>query len=163
MKNKWLFFFVLAGVIVILDQVTKLYVHTQFDLHESVPVIDNIFHLTYVRNYGAAFGFLANSHPEFRTVFFLTVPLIALIAIVYLMRSVPAHDKWQVAALSCIFSGALGNYVDRLKFGYVVDFLDFHYYELWTYPAFNIADMAIVGGVGTLLILMSRQSNGSGV
>lgn len=163
MKNKVLIFLSLAGFIVALDQLVKVYIHTHFSLHESLPVIDGIFHITYVRNLGAAFGFLADSHPDFRTTFFAIVPVIAFAIILYILKGVASTDRWQISALSCIFAGALGNYIDRLKYGFVVDFLDFHYFDVWSYPAFNVADMAIVGGVGCLLILMSRTTKSESV
>ncbi|KYG66171.1 signal peptidase II [Bdellovibrio bacteriovorus] len=154
MKKKYIWLLLTSGLLIALDQVTKAYVHTHFHLGESVPVITNFFNFTYVRNFGAAFGFLAESHPQFREMFFLAMPPIALIIILGILRSVKEDDTKQILALSSIFGGAIGNYIDRLRFRYVIDFLDFHLYNRWSWPAFNIADMAIVGGVCLLLILM---------
>ncbi len=136
----------------------KVYVHTHFHLGESVIVIPNFFNLTYVRNFGAAFGFLAESHPSFREIFFLSMPPIALVIILGILRGVKDTDTKQIIALSSIFGGAIGNYIDRVRFRYVIDFLDFHLYNRWSWPAFNIADMAIVGGVGLLLLLMFLEN-----
>lgn len=154
MKKKYLWLAAIAGFLVALDQVVKLYIHTHYHLGESTVVIPNFFNLTYVRNFGAAFGFLAESHPSFRELFFLSMPPIALIIILGILRGVKDTDTKQIIALSSIFGGAIGNYIDRLRFRYVIDFLDFHLYGKWSWPAFNIADMAIVGGVGLLLALM---------
>ncbi|MEN0059902.1 MAG: signal peptidase II [Bdellovibrio sp.] len=154
MKKKYIWLLLISGLIIALDQLTKVYVHTHFHLGESVSVIPNFFNFTYVRNFGAAFGFLAESHPSFRELFFLAMPPIALIIILAILRSVQDDDKVQIIALSGIFGGAIGNYIDRLRFRYVIDFLDFHLYNRWSWPAFNIADMAIVGGVSLLLLLM---------
>lgn len=154
MKKKYLWLLAIAGVLIALDQLTKVYVHTHFHLGESVVVIPNFFNFTYVRNFGAAFGFLAESHPSFRELFFLSMPPIALVIILGILRGVEDNDTKQIIALSSIFGGAIGNYIDRLRFRYVIDFLDFHLYNRWSWPAFNIADMAIVGGVGLLLLLM---------
>ncbi|MFS4459463.1 signal peptidase II [Bdellovibrio sp. HCB2-146] len=154
MKKKYLWLLAISGVLVALDQLTKAYVHTHFHLGESVIVIPNFFNFTYVRNFGAAFGFLAESHPSFRELFFLSMPPIALVIILGILRGVKDSDTRQIIALSSIFGGAIGNYIDRLRFRYVIDFLDFHLYNRWSWPAFNIADMAIVGGVGLLLLLM---------
>lgn len=154
MKKKYLWLLAIAGVLIALDQLTKVYVHTHFHLGESVVVMPNFFNFTYVRNFGAAFGFLAESHPSFREIFFLSMPPIALVIILGILRGVPDSDTKQIIALSSIFGGAIGNYIDRLRFRYVIDFLDFHLYNRWSWPAFNIADMAIVGGVGLLLMLM---------
>lgn len=158
MKKKYLWLVVIAGFLVAFDQVVKLYIHTHYHLGESTAVIPNFFNLTYVRNFGAAFGFLAESHPSFRELFFLSMPPIALIIILGILRGVKDTDTKQIIALSSIFGGAIGNYIDRLRFRYVIDFLDFHIYGKWSWPAFNIADMAIVGGVGLLLVLMFMEN-----
>ncbi|UXR64294.1 signal peptidase II [Bdellovibrio bacteriovorus] len=158
MKNKYIWLVLISGFLVALDQLVKVYVHTHFHLGESVIVIPNFFNLTYVRNFGAAFGFLAESHPSFREIFFLSMPPIALVIILGILRGVKDTDTKQIIALSSIFGGAIGNYIDRVRFRYVIDFLDFHLYNRWSWPAFNIADMAIVGGVGLLLLLMFLEN-----
>lgn len=158
MKKKYIWLVLISAFLVAADQVTKVYVHTHFHLGESISVIPNFFNLTYVRNFGAAFGFLAESHPSFRELFFLSMPPIALIIILGILRGVKDDDTKQILALSSIFGGAIGNYIDRLRFRYVIDFLDFHLYNRWSWPAFNIADMAIVGGVAMLLFLMFLEN-----
>lgn len=155
LESKYLVLAAFAGFIVALDQLTKIYIHANFALGESVPVIRDIFHITYVRNLGAAFGIFREMPELFRTIFFLSMPPIAMVIIVTMLKSVPGTDRWQVLALSGIFGGAVGNYIDRLRFGYVIDFLDFHYKNVWSYPAFNVADSAIVVGVGILLAIMT--------
>ena len=158
MKKKYIWLVLISGLLVAMDQLVKVYVHTHFHLGESVIVIPNFFNLTYVRNFGAAFGFLAESHPSFREIFFLSMPPIALLIILGILRGVKDDDTKQIIALSSIFGGAIGNYIDRVRFRYVIDFLDFHLYNRWSWPAFNIADMAIVGGVGLLLLLMFLEN-----
>lgn len=154
MKKKYVILAAFSGFLVALDQILKMFIHTRYQLGESTPVINGFFNITYVRNYGAAFGFLSDSHPAFREIFFLAMPPVALIIILLILRGVKDSDKWQIFALSSVFGGAIGNYIDRLRFRYVIDFLDFHLQEKYTWPAFNIADMAIVGGVMLLLLLM---------
>lgn len=158
MKKKYLFLIAISSFFTVLDQLVKIIVHTSYHHGESTPVIENIFHITYVRNYGAAFGFLAESHPVFREIFFLIMPPVAMIMIFFLLKSTKETEKWQIIALSSIMGGAIGNYIDRLRFRYVIDYLDFHYYDKWSYPAFNIADMAIVGGVCLLILLYFIES-----
>jgi len=153
-KKKYLVLTALSAVIVVLDQIVKMYVHSHFQLGESTPVWPGFFNITYVRNFGAAFGFLHQSQPTFREIFFLTMPPIALVIILVILRGVKDNDWPQILALSSVFGGAIGNYIDRVRFRYVIDFLDFHWRETYTYPAFNVADMAIVIGVGVLLFLM---------
>jgi signal peptidase II len=158
MNKKYIWLLAISGFLISLDQIIKVYVHTHFTLGESLTVIPNLFNLTYVRNFGAAFGFLAESHPQFREIFFLAMPPVALIIILAILRGVKNEDTKQIIALSSIFGGAIGNYIDRIRFRYVIDFLDFHIYGRWSWPAFNIADMAIVGGVGLLLLLMMIEN-----
>ena len=153
MKLKYLILAAIAGAIVTIDQATKMYVHTHFQLHESVELISGFFNFTYVRNFGAAFGFLAESHQAFREFFFLSMPPVALLIILAILRTVSEVDRWTIVSLSLVFGGAIGNYIDRIRFRYVIDFLDFHIQKIYTWPAFNIANSAIVVGVAVLLFL----------
>jgi signal peptidase II len=157
MKSKYLVFAWVILFLLVIDQAVKIYVHTQFQLGESIPVIRDFFHITYVRNSGAAFGLLSDSPETFRHLFFLSIPVIAVVMIFFMLRSTPDWDHVQIYALSSIAGGALGNYVDRLRYGYVVDYLDFHYKNVYSYPAFNIADSAIVVGVFCLSLLIIRD------
>jgi len=152
MKTKYLLLVTISGAIICLDQVTKLQIITSFRYGESLPVIADYFNITYVRNLGAAFGFLATLPETIRESFFLAMPPIALAVILHILRSVPDTDRIQVVGFSLIFGGAIGNYIDRLRFGYVVDFLDFHIQHKYVWPAFNVADSAIVTGVCLLLL-----------
>ncbi|MGZ5278379.1 MAG: signal peptidase II [Pseudobdellovibrionaceae bacterium] len=154
MNKKYVILAGISALLVALDQLTKIYVHTHFQLGDSVPVIPGYFNITYVRNFGAAFGFLAESHPTFREMFFLSMPPFALLIILMILRGVRNNDLPQIFALSAVFGGAIGNYIDRLRFRYVIDFLDFHLQSQYSWPAFNVADSAIVCGVGLLLALM---------
>lgn len=158
LDRKYLVLATISGFLVALDQLTKIYVHANFTPGETVPVIRDIFHITYVRNAGAAFGIFKDHSELFRNIFFLSMPPIAMVFILGMFRSVESSDRWQVFALSMIFGGAIGNYIDRLRFRFVIDFLDVHYKQVWSYPAFNIADSAIVCGVILLLwIMMARD------
>jgi signal peptidase II len=166
MKKKYVILAGISALLIAIDQLTKIYIHTHFQLGDSIPVIPGYFNITYVRNFGAAFGFLAESHPEFREMFFLSMPPFALLVILLILRGVRDNDFPQILALSAVFGGAIGNYIDRLRFRYVVDFLDFHLQSTYSWPAFNVADSAIVCGVGLLLILMlfeKKHKSGSEV
>lgn len=161
MKLKYLILAAIAGAIVTADQATKMWIHTHLQEGDLITVIRNVFNITHVHNMGAAFGFLSESHPEFRTAFFLAMPPIALFIILMILRGVREADRWTIAALSSVFGGAIGNYIDRLRFGYVIDFLDFTVvYNAssnppgrFVYPSFNVADIAIVCGVTVLLFI----------
>lgn len=157
MSRKYLLLTTITGFIVTLDQVTKIYIHTQFYLGESYTIISNFFDLTYVRNKGAAFGILSDTSHLARSLIFLFIPPLAMGLILFMVKGLPKTDSLQTLALSLIFGGALGNYIDRLRLGYVVDFLDFHWYRAYTFPAFNVADSAIVVGVFILFIVCSLE------
>lgn len=155
-QKKYLILLAVAALVVAVDQLTKIYIHTHFELGEFITVIPNYFNITYVRNTGAAFGFLRDSHETFRTIFFLSMPPLAMVTILAILRGVDNSDRVQILALSSIFGGAIGNYLDRIRFGFVVDFLDFHFQNKYSFPAFNVADSAIVCGVAVLLWLMRK-------
>jgi signal peptidase II len=139
----WIFISV-TGLLLLLDQATKFYIDQSMNLHASIPVIDNFFSITYIRNPGAAFGLFAQS--GFRIPFLITVSLVAMVAIIVAVHKLPRKDKIPLIALSFIFAGACGNLVDRIRLGEVIDFLDV-YWKDYHWPAFNIADSAICVGV----------------
>jgi len=151
-----LLFVTLASVI--LDQVSKTVVLQHFRLGDSINIIPGLFALTYVRNTGAAFGLLAHADPAFRVPFFVIVPIAALLAIGYVFRRIPDRDTKLSSALSLVIGGAIGNLLDRLRLGFVVDFLDFHWKFQTHFPAFNVADSAICVGVGILMWDLLRQN-----
>jgi signal peptidase II len=138
-------------VVLIIDQWTKYLVHTKMHLGQSIHLINNFFAFTYVQNKGAAFGFLHSAPDWFREPFFIITPLVALFLIGVFFYKLPDEEKLMGAAFSLIVSGAIGNLIDRLRFGYVIDFLDF-YWKTYHYPAFNVADSCIVIGVSFLII-----------
>jgi len=148
--KKWQVLGYVMLVVLGLDQATKLYVHTTFVLHESRPVIDNLFAFTYVRNSGAAFGILARQSPEFLSLFFPAVTLVALVGLLIYFVRVPEQHALTLWGLCLIMAGAIGNGIDRLWLGQVIDFIDVHWYA-YHWPAFNVADSSICIGVGLLL------------
>ena len=136
----WLAFIVIA------DQITKLCVDRWMPLHHSIPVIDGVFSLTYIRNTGAAFGIFAGSAAAFRLPFLIIFSLIAVGFVVTMIRRLPDDRTGLITALSFIIGGAVGNLIDRVAYGEVIDFLDF-YWGAYHWPAFNIADSFITVGV----------------
>ncbi len=138
--------------VIALDQFTKFLVVQKFRLGETIPILSGFFNLTYIRNTGAAFGLFAQAHPSFRVPFFVAVPMIALGAIAYIFKKIGAEDLKLSSALSLVIGGAIGNLIDRVQLGYVVDFLDFHWSYQYHFPAFNVADSAICVGVGILML-----------
>lgn len=157
---KALFFFLSILIVIVGDQWSKLSILNHFEYGESLTIIQNYFSLTYVRNTGAAFGFLASANPGFRVPFFLIVPLVAMVVLGFLYRDLPKSARWRSMALGLVSGGAVGNLIDRVRLGYVVDFLDFHWRTSYYFPAFNVADSAICVGVAILLLsTMSRKDD----
>lgn len=133
---------IMMSAIIIGDQATKAVVQQKFYLGESIPVIEGLFHFTYVRNPGAAFGMFGHSPDWIRIPLFFGVPVIACLWLLYLIWKTRNTSVLQCLAYSLIFAGAVGNLIDRFSMNYVVDFLDF-FWRTHHFPAFNIADSAI--------------------
>ena len=156
--NKYKIFTLTVGLSLLLDQASKIYVDNVFELYQSIPVLENFFHFTYVRNPGAAFGILSDS--AIRIPFFISISLLAVGGIIWYLRKISATDRWQHFALGLIFSGAVGNLIDRIRLGEVIDFLDVHWYR-YHWPAFNVADSGICVGVGIMLLCSWRDERQS--
>ena len=137
--------------VVLLDQATKGLVMERFAMFELLPVIPGLFNLTYLTNTGAAFGMLAGAPTVWRQVFFVGVAALALGVMVFSYRQFRSQGKIFAHAIGLIAGGAVGNLIDRLRFGAVVDFLDF-YVGTHHWPAFNVADSAITVGVGLFIL-----------
>lgn len=147
-----MYFFAIILATLLLDQASKAFVQRTMFLGESIPVVSSVFHITYVLNPGAAFGLLAN-----RTSFFIVVTIAVVLAVLIGYRRIPKHQLLMRMALGLVVGGAVGNLIDRIRLGRVVDFLDF---RIW--PVFNLADTAIVIGAGLLLIEVWRDERRTG-
>ncbi len=143
---KWLWLSLLA---IILDQAIKLAIAVSMHLYQSIQIMP-YFNLTYVHNTGAAFSFLSDAGGWQRWFFAGLALLISVVIAVWLAR-LKQHETLLAIALALVLGGAIGNLIDRLAYGYVIDFLDV-YYQTWHWPAFNIADSAITLGVILMLV-----------
>ena len=143
---KWLWLSLLA---VILDQASKLAIAGSMQLYQSIEIVP-YFNLTYVHNTGAAFSFLSEAGGWQRW-FFAGLALVISVVIAVWLARLKRHETLLAVALSLILGGAIGNLIDRLAYGYVIDFLDV-YYQTWHWPAFNIAESAITLGVVLMLV-----------
>ncbi len=156
MRKNYGFFFITLVLVAGLDQFSKWYITSTMSLHASYPVIDGFFNITYIRNPGAAFGFLANAAPLLRTGFLIVVSTAAIVMVLYYLARNRSDGVLLTGALSLITGGAAGNLIDRIRFGNVVDFLDV-YIGSYHWPAFNVADSAISIGAVLLVVEMFRR------
>ncbi len=157
MKRRYRLIAALAGVVVALDQLTKLWIQQAIPVWEKgFTVIPGFFDIVHVLNRGAAFGFLNRHDIDWQRPFFVVVSILAVGLIAMLARSRDDDGPFYVYGLGLILGGALGNLVDRVRLGVVVDFLDFYVGE-WHWPAFNVADMGICIGAGALLVSFYQQ------
>ena len=145
-------YYLIAILVIVLDQLTKIWILRTFELYEVKEIIPGFFNLVYVTNSGAAFSMLASVDSPWRHYFFVGVNLLAGIGLtIAYYRFKKAHFGY-VISLALIVGGALGNLIDRLRYGSVVDFLDF-YLGSYHWPAFNVADSAICVGAVLFLIV----------
>lgn len=153
---RWLW---LAGPVIVLDQLTKWFIISRFELFERIEILP-ILDITRLHNYGAAFSFLSNAGGWQRW-FFVTLAMLVSVGILLWIRRLPAKGESLLAAgLSLILGGALGNVIDRVAHGFVIDFISVHYGG-WYFPAFNVADSAITVGAALLILdaFMSERKN----
>lgn len=156
-NQKWRRLAGIAGAIVILDQLSKAVVRFSLPLYQEVPVFPGFFSLTHIENPGGAFGFLAGHPSILQRLFFLIGTLVAIGLLIYLYKKIPASYSILTAGLALIMGGALGNLIDRLRFGKVTDFFDFFIGRMH-WPAFNIADSAVtVGSIIFIYYLIFRK------
>ena len=147
LKNKYIKLVVFAGIIVLLDQVTKALIIDHISFNQTIPVMRGFFNITHIHNPGGAFGLMADLSPALRSIIFLFISSLAVGLIFYFYKKTPPNYPGLAAAFALIFGGAIGNLIDRLRFGFVIDFLDFYIGNLH-WPAFNVADSAISVGIG---------------
>jgi signal peptidase II len=156
--SRWFIFGIIAGLILVADQMTKQMVIESIPLNRGFGLLPGFVDLVHVRNPGAAFGIMSRADWDFRKLFFIVVSVAALTAIVMLFLTSRQLSWRLVIGYSLFFGGALGNLVDRIRFGEVIDFLDVHWGQ-YHWPAFNVADTALCVGVGLFAwhILMTRE------
>ncbi len=148
-RRKYLLLFTIAPLII--DIITKNIIKAKMELYSSISVIDGFFNIVYVLNPGAAFSILHDMNESYRQLFFVSITIIAIFIILYIF--IQEKSKVSIIGFALILSGAIGNLIDRIYLGKVVDFLDF-YYSSYHFPAFNIADSCITIGVALIIIDM---------
>ncbi len=157
LQKRNILFLAITVTVVLLDQATKAWIISTMRIHESFAVIGGFFNIVHVRNPGAAFGFLASAPPLFRYLFFIAVTVAAIVLILHYLHASRIEEPSLISALALILAGAVGNLVDRIRFGEVVDFLDI-FIGSHHWPAFNVADSAItVGSVILMAVLIQKR------
>ena len=140
-------------ITVILDQITKIWVSNVMDVWTGKQVIPGFFNLVHVVNKGAAWGFLDNEDIDWQRPLFIIITFIALGFIAYMLKNTDETDTWMITGLALIAGGAIGNLIDRVRLGVVIDFLDF-YFGNYHWPAFNVADCTLTIGAGCIILSM---------
>jgi len=148
-------YFLLTAGIVVLDQLTKWLVVRAMELHEYRPIVGGLLSLSHVQNRGAAFGILSDADLPYQAAFFSVLSFVALVAIAVYAYRLPLESKLPQTALALVLGGAVGNLVDRVRLGYVVDFIHV-YWKQHQWPDFNVADSAITVGVALLILDILR-------
>lgn len=141
----------MVALTLLLDQGSKYLVFRYMEQHRQIEIIPRLLNITYVENRGGAFGIFATSDSPMKPLIFSSLSIIALLIIIYFSLKLPLKDRLSHLGLSLIFGGAVGNFADRLRLGFVIDFIDLHW-DRFHWPAFNIADVAICSGVAILII-----------
>jgi len=147
MSKKNIFIFSTALSIVLIDQLTKLLITQRFKLNESIPVLKNIFHLTYVTNTGSAFGLFKELN-----LFFIFFSIVVVLAIFIYLKKIKKDETLLQISFGLLLGGTIGNLIDRLWHGFVIDFIDF---RIW--PVFNVADSAVTVSIMLLIILLWKE------
>ena len=158
MNPKYRLAIIIVSTVSVLDQITKTLVQNLMHLYQSIEIVPNFVHLTFLKNTGAAFGFLAGPRSSLRIAFFVLVSGVAIGCVWYLLKNLRPGRTSLVASLSLILGGAIGNLIDRLRMGEVIDFIDLHWHH-FHWPAFNVADSSITIGVILLFIQMLRKQS----
>jgi signal peptidase II len=151
MNSKYIIVTVVSAFVILLDQATKIFIHRTMELHSSITVVENFVNITYIRNKGAAFGVLADS--ALRLPFLVGVSAVAIVVILFFVSRLRPEQTFSAFPMAMILAGALGNLIDRIRLGEVIDFLDVHWYQ-YHWPAFNVADSSICVGVFILALDM---------
>ncbi len=158
--NRFKFFLIVAIPIVVLDQVSKIYIENNFFLGQAVKVVPGFLNIVSVRNRGAAFGFLRDYNTVFGVPILLVIGLIAIVVIFYIYLREDEHFLWRRIGLCLVLAGTFGNLIDRIRSGEVIDFVDI-YFRSYHWPAFNVADSAITTGAVLLIVSLTFQAPSS--
>ena len=146
MRNNYLFLFIISSALIVIDQYTKFMVTLHIPLNYSIRVVEGFFNLTHIRNSGVAFGIFSGQQSELKPYLLIFVSVVAIVAILAIFHQTAKEKRFVRTGLILIFSGAIGNLIDRVIHKEVIDFVDF-FIKNHHWPAFNVADSCITIGV----------------
>ena len=162
-KRKLMTFALVSAGVILIDQVTKWIIKTTMDLHQTIEVLGDFFTISFILNSGIAFGLFDDSSSAIKRPLLIIISIVALAIIVYIFFSLPKKVKMSGLAMGLITGGAIGNMIDRISKGMVVDFLDFDFpnitirflnIHMTRWPTFNVADMSVLVGIAMLLVII---------
>lgn len=157
MVKKYLSVILIAVAVIACDQATKLWIDSALQRHEQIEIIPQCLHIVHVRNPGVAFGLLQNIPEGYRAIVLAATTLLALALLVFLLIQTHASQRIERWCLALILGGAVGNLIDRLRLGEVIDFIDAHWADLYHWPAFNVADSCISTGITCMVLLEIKR------
>lgn len=149
--------FLWIPIIVVIDQIVKFYIQKNMAINETIPIIKDIFHITYIRNKGVAFGMFSSLPETFRIPFLILIGIVFIIFVVFYFKNILKQEKLVKLSFSLIIGGAIGNFIDRIRFGEVIDFIEIGINQKYKWPVFNVADSAITIGVCLLFLFILRK------
>ena len=149
MKAKLIFLLTVSFTVIVLDQISKSWIEHTISLYQSIQIIPNFFHITHIRNTGGAFGILSDFKGFYLKAFFILLTFFTIGVVGFFYWKLKPHHNVPALGITLIIGGAIGNLIDRIRLGGVIDFIDVHYYSLH-WPAFNVADSAI--SIGSVLL-----------
>ena len=144
--------FTLSSILLIIDIIVKLVVKFNMKLYDSIKVIDDFFYITYVKNTGAAWSILSG-----KQIFLIFISIVVIIGVIIYLKNKNNYKKIEIIAYSLLLAGSIGNLIDRVVYGYVIDYLNFYIFN-YNFPVFNIADTCIVIGIMLLFIDMRKEA-----
>ena len=162
-KKKLITFALVSAAVILIDQVTKWVIKATMDLHQTIEVLGDFFTISFILNSGIAFGLFDDSSSAIKRPLLIIISIVALAIIVYIFFSLPKSVRMSGLSMGLIFGGAIGNMIDRIAKGQVVDFLDFDFpnitikflkIHMTRWPTFNVADMSVLTGIAILLVII---------
>ncbi len=157
MLKKYLSIFLIAAAVIAFDQASKIWIAGSLPQHQQIEILPQYLHIVHVRNPGVAFGLLQNIPGAYRVVVLTATTALALLLLLFLLAQTHPAQRLERWSLALILGGAVGNLIDRVRLGEVIDFIDVHWANLYHWPAFNVADSCISTGITCMILLEIKR------